>query len=311
MSGLLRHSTAEFEALRDTASERLGVDRGAVEKDYWATEVLRSACSHDHGVDGVVFKGGTSLSKAFRLIERFSEDVDLLVVTTATGKALKRALRKVADQVSTDVGIGYDLEAEGRGYLNARFVYPTASPAAFLTSGVLLEMGSRGGPAPNVVRSIGSLMSDIASVVDPTALQDFNDLARFDVTVLAPERTLAEKLAFLHHRASVGDVDALRRGARHLYDVALVLRSERVRQALAGGQMVELMLDVDARSEAAGWPFTPRPEAGFASSPAFIPNSEVRDALEAGFTQLRELVWGELPSVDEAIEEVRSWADCL
>ena len=108
MSGLLRESPAEFEALRDTTSERLGVDRGAVEKDYWATEVLRSACSHDRGVDRVVFKGGTSLSKAFGLIERFSEDVDLLVVTTATGKALKRALREVADQVSTDLGIGHD-----------------------------------------------------------------------------------------------------------------------------------------------------------------------------------------------------------
>lgn len=73
MSGLLRHSPAEFEALRDTTSERLGVDRGAVEKDYWATVVLRSACLHDQGVDTVVFKGGTSLSKAFQLIERFSE----------------------------------------------------------------------------------------------------------------------------------------------------------------------------------------------------------------------------------------------
>lgn len=311
MSGLLRDSPAEFEALRDTTSERLGVDRGAVEKDYWATEVLRLACSLDHGVDAVVFKGGTSLSKAFQLIERFSEDVDLLVVTTATGKALKRALRKVADQVSTDLGIAHDREAEGRGYLNARFAYPTAGPAAFLTSGVLLEIGSRGGPAPNEIRTVGSLMSEAASSVDPTALPDFADLAPFDVTVLAPERTLAEKLAFLHHRASVGDANALRRGARHLYDVALVLRSERVRHALADGQMAELMADVDARSEAAGWPFTPRPEAGFASSPAFLPSPETRKALEAGFTQLRELVWGELPSVDDAIEEVRSRADYL
>lgn len=311
MSGPLRASPAEFEALRDTTSERLGVDRGAVEKDYWATEVLRSACSNDHGVDGVVFKGGTSLSKAFKLIDRFSEDIDLVVVTTATGGALKRALRTVANRASDDLGISHDREAEGRGYLNARFAYPTATPAPFLTSGVLLEMGSRGGPAPNEVRTVGSLMSDTASVVDPTAPRDFADLTRFDVTVLAPERTLAEKLAFLHHRATVGDVDALRRKARHLYDVALVLRSERVRHALAGGQMAELMADVDARSEAAGWPFTPRPEAGFASSPAFVPSPETREALEAGFTQLRELVWGELPSVDEAIEEVRSCAELL
>jgi predicted nucleotidyltransferase component of viral defense system len=99
VTGYLRDTPAEFEALRDSTSERLGVDRGAVEKDFWATEVLRSACSLDVGVEGVVFKGGTSLSKAFGLIERFSEDVDLLVVTAATGNALKRALRGVAERV--------------------------------------------------------------------------------------------------------------------------------------------------------------------------------------------------------------------
>jgi predicted nucleotidyltransferase component of viral defense system len=298
VTGYLRDSAAEFEALRDTTSERLGVDRGAVEKDYWATEVLRSAFSPEHGIDSVVFKGGTSLSKAFHLIERFSEDVDLLVVTTAAGNALKRTLRGLADRVSVDLGIEHERETEGRGYLNARFAY-------------LLEMGSRGGPAPNELCSVGSLMSETAAAIDPTAERDFDDLARFDVTVLAPERTLAEKLAFLHHRATVGDVDALRRGARHLYDVAVVLRSDRVRSALADGRMAELMIDVDSRSKAAGWPYTPRPDAGFASSPVFTPTTAVRDALSAGFTNLRELVWGELPTVDEAIAEVRSWAGHL
>ncbi|MCB0994627.1 MAG: nucleotidyl transferase AbiEii/AbiGii toxin family protein [Acidimicrobiales bacterium] len=311
MTAYLRDSPAEFEALRDSAAERLGVDRGAVEKDYWATEVLRSACSMDVSGDGVVFKGGTSLSKAFGLIERFSEDVDLLVVTTATGNALKRALRGVADRVSADLGIECDREREGRGYLNARFDYPTASPASYLTSGVLLEMGSRGGPAPNEIRAVGSLMSEAAAVIDPTAERDFADLTRFDVTVLAPERTLAEKLAFLHHRASVGDLDSLRRGARHLYDVALVLRSERVRDALADGEMAALMVDVDARSEAAGWPYTPRPDAGFAASPVFAPTSALHGALEAGFADLRELVWGELPTVSDAIEAVRAHAKLL
>lgn len=127
-----------------------------------------------------MFKGGTSLSKAFQLIERFSEDVDLLIVTEATGKALKRALRGVADKVSGDLGIGHDREVEGRGYLNARFAYPTATPAPFLTSGVLLEMGSRGGPTPNEVRTVSSLMSDTAAIVDTTALRDFEELVGFD-----------------------------------------------------------------------------------------------------------------------------------
>ena len=72
-----------------------------------------------------------------------------------------------------------------------------------------------------------------------------------------------------------------------------------------------LMVDIDARSEAAGWPYTPRPEAGFAASPAFAPTSAVHDAFEAGFADLRDLVWGELPTVTDAIEEVRANTELL
>ena len=168
VSGLLRYSSAKFEALRDTTSERLGVDRGAVEKDYWATEALRSACSHDHGVDSVVFKGGTSLSKAFELIARYSEDVDLLVVTTVTGNALKRAFRGVADQVSIDLRVGDDREPGGRVTLTRDSRIRSANPAPLPDRRCPAGVGSRGGPAPNEVRSIGSLMSDTASAVDPT-----------------------------------------------------------------------------------------------------------------------------------------------
>lgn len=311
MSAFLRDSPAEFEALRDSASERLGVASGAIEKDYWATEVLRSACAHNHGVDAVVFKGGTSLSKAYHLIERFSEDIDLLVVTDTSGKVLKRTLRAIAEAVTGDTGVAHGREREGRGYLNARFEYTAEQDAPFLTSGVLLEMGSRGGPTPNEVQTVRSLMSDAAAEIDPSALDEFVDLASFEVTVLAPERTLAEKLAFLHHRATVGDLDALRRGSRHLYDVAALVRSERVRQALADGAMANLMTDVDERSRLAGWPFTPRPDAGFATSTAFNPTTEILDAFRRGFVDLSDLVWGELPAVDDAIESVLAHAAYL
>lgn len=69
--------------------------------------------------------------------------------------------------------------------------------------------------------------SAVSWKIDPSALDDYADLAAFDVTVLAPERTLTEKMAFLHHRSTTGDLDELRRGGRHLYDVTMLLRSER------------------------------------------------------------------------------------
>ena len=62
-------------------AEATGVPIAHVEKDFWVTEVLRgiARCSAVTGVSAV-FKGGTSLSKAFGLIRRFSEDVDVIVI---------------------------------------------------------------------------------------------------------------------------------------------------------------------------------------------------------------------------------------
>ncbi len=62
-------------------ADEIGLPAEQVEKDFWVTEVLRGVTrsAGELGIE-VVFKGGTSLSKAFRLIERFSEDVDVLVI---------------------------------------------------------------------------------------------------------------------------------------------------------------------------------------------------------------------------------------
>ena len=260
---LLREDPDAFDALRDLTADALDIDPGAIEKDYWATEVLRSSIAPVSGVDEFVFKGGTSLSKAHGIIERFSEDIDVLVVCQQTGQPLKRLLRKVAERASEDLGVAFEREHEGRGYLNTRYSYAARRSVGFLSSGVLLEMGSRGGPWPSERLPVRSLMSQVAGDTDPAAIDDYSDLGVFQVTVLAPERTLAEKLAFLHHRASVADHVALRNGARHLYDTAMLLSSARVNEALADGRIAELMVDIDERSAAAGWLFTPRPEDGF------------------------------------------------
>lgn len=167
-------------------------------------------------------------------------------------------------------------------------------------------MGSRGGPLPNERLPVRSLMSVTAQQVNQSAAEQYVDLAPFETTVLAPERTLAEKLAFLHHRSSTGDMDSLRKGARHLYDVALLLRSDRVRDALGHGEIVDLMIDVDARSQAANWSYTPRPESGFADSPAFGDDPAVSEALRGGYDSLASLVWGKLPTFDEAVDIVHS-----
>src|ERR1039457_2011580 len=137
---LLRDDHEEFDALRDAVAEILGIPAGIVEKDYWATEVLRSVTRPMDGVEEYVFKGGTSLSKAFQIIQRFSEDIDLLVVTSKTGNSLKRLLRGLADRTNMELDSPCVRDREGKGYLNARFSYANRAEVTFLSDGVLLEM---------------------------------------------------------------------------------------------------------------------------------------------------------------------------
>ena len=73
-----RQTTADFAAELAGAAEQLGMPVLAIEKDYWVTRALRGmAAAHP---DGFIFKGGTSLTKGWRIGSRFSEDIDILVV---------------------------------------------------------------------------------------------------------------------------------------------------------------------------------------------------------------------------------------
>ena len=108
-SDRLVHDPDAVAALSVTVAERTGVPADHIEKDFWVTEVLRGVvtAAHHLGVE-VVFKGGTSLSKAFSLIERFSEDVDVLVVlspqdsTGARDRTLRDLVAGAADATTLE-----------------------------------------------------------------------------------------------------------------------------------------------------------------------------------------------------------------
>ena len=96
---LLRDAGDDFASAIDNAAQTLGLAPTFVEKDYWVTQVLREL--HVRYPGGFVFKGGTSLSKGYGLIDRFSEDVDILVLPAKDDSA--RAREKLLASISIDV----------------------------------------------------------------------------------------------------------------------------------------------------------------------------------------------------------------
>lgn len=150
-----------------------------------------------------IFKGGTSLSKGYGIVERFSEDIDVLVLPGNRGRGASDKLMKAMGEAAA-TGIGG--EASGAGAETGRHraytvSYPaTREPTALITTTVLLEMGVRGGSQPHESVAIGSLLGDALRDAG-TDLDDYEDLAPFEVQVLHPARTLLEKLVHIHELA--------------------------------------------------------------------------------------------------------------
>ncbi len=90
MTAPLRARLDELDVYVTRVAETTGIPAAHLEKDFWVTEVLRGASNASESTGcSVIFKSGTSLSKAHRLIRRFSEDVDLVVVLPAGGRGAK------------------------------------------------------------------------------------------------------------------------------------------------------------------------------------------------------------------------------
>ncbi len=295
----------DFGPTLDAAAERLGISPTAVEKDYWVGEVLR-VLARDFD-DDFIFKGGTSLSKGYGIVERFSEDVDVLVLPGERGRGATDRLMKDMGAAAAE-GIGGTAAAVGASEKGRHRAYEVTYPAtrqatALLGTSVLLEMGVRGGPHPNQTVPIGSLLGD-ALVAAGTDLDEFDDLRPFPLAALHPGRTLLEKLVLVHGLAQ--DIAAERarpvhpRQGRHFYDVYQLLGDGRVLEMLSDRpQVLAVMSSVEAVT-LTHFPSTSAPEVrpagGFGDCPAFDTGSEVSTRLRAAYEAgMPELYFGTAP----------------
>lgn len=330
----LRDTREDLPALIGATAAHLGIDQTFVEKDFWVTEVLRAATAPIevqakdgslHPV-GTVFKGGTSLSRIFGLIDRFSEDVDLLIRFPATDvsegqkdKALKEIRDNVALHLELD-GTAVEAGPSTKGVKRAvRYHYRRSHTHTALTAGVLLEMGCRGGAFPTQRHELRSMIAEHAIDILGEHDNAWPEFAVVPVEVLAPERTLLEKLALLHDAVSrypdESATQTLLKAGRHLYDIDRLLRDTDVQQALTAlGKtgVAELAADIDEHSAAARFSFTPRPHAGYCDSPLLQDGHPATKALSDGYTHAtRTLVYGDKPAFGVCIDNIRDRAHLL
>lgn len=292
----------------------------AVEKDYWVCEVLRAIVATHRDV--IIFKGGTSLEK-LRIIQRFSEDLDLLVLGDyANFRAVKRAMKGMLDTAALAIGQQYrDRKSAGElgtarqaAWLDLPLTQSDQSGGLADPRSVLVELGQTGGPKPVLVTQVESLLYRELAATDLAGQWD--DLRPFEVTVLHPGRTLIEKLLRVNNFVDPAKRDTaygLARIGRQFYDIWALLGDASVTALLADSETVgDILASVFEVSEAFGGDH-PIPDGGFAASEAFNPSGEfVKDLRREHEIAMNSFHYGtERPTFDDVLSRVHSLSDLL
>lgn len=258
MPEFLRLSPAEQANILAKVSASTGRRDLVLQKDVWVCWVLRELFAMNTGVR-MAFKGGTSLSKVFGVIHRFSEDVDVTLdyrdlrpgadpfETGISRSRLKRLGERLKERVNAFVHDNIlpplrnsfsDLTGEeGRIEVSddgeqVRLHYPSSlgNASNYIRDAILLEFGGRNATEPNGLHQIKPFLADeVPDLEYPLA----------EVVVLAPERTFWEKATLVHvecNRQRKGRVDRL---SRHWYDLFMLGHSDIGRSAMSDRALLE------------------------------------------------------------------------
>ncbi len=312
----LRQRPDDLLALAAVTADAFAMPAEFVEKDFWVVELLRSLFRPSEVSSGVavVFKGGTSLSKGFGLTQRFSEDVDILVVPDEGigSSRIDRALKAIIGRGALDLGLDESQVTVGPSTTgvkrNARFFYPASFPATLATEGVYLEMGTRGGTLPGLQgRPVTSYIGQF--LLSSGQAGTFAEEEPVQAVLLDPIRTLFEKLTALHAAAMAaasGDSSSMARTGRHYYDVHALLASKALIARLPHVAIDDLMDDIADVSARNGWAFCPRPQDGFASSPAFAGEGQVFYQARVAYQDALGLVYSEPPTFESCLVMIKN-----
>ena len=228
------HEHEDFKYFIIEAAKQVNLSEFIAEKDYWVTYLLKNLVKSEFSNE-FVFKGGTCLSKAYNLIERFSEDIDLLMLETdkTQSKTQKEkrlvALREYIDSLEC---LNCDKANSKRAQLYAafKFIFPTVSTNITDSVGkeILLEPGYRGGTVPEIQKK--TITSYVEKLVDDK-LEGY-DTKPFEINVLSAERIFVEKVFALKEIYDKDNGETLQKKTRHYYDIYKLLRTNEVQALL-------------------------------------------------------------------------------
>lgn len=320
MNSFLQFTEEERRILITQVSTKLGLPAQAVEKDWWVTLVLKALFSLPMGKH-FIFKGGTSLSKGWKLIERFSEDIDIALSPEAFGrvyettpshsyiKTLKRegcaytstVIREALEQELANMGV-----PAGMLKTEAEEVLPTMrdkdpqtlyihfhslfASGGYMLDPVKVEFGVRALRDPF---SKVKILSILGAETESPAYSETS----FEVMAVEPRKTFMEKMLLLHEKYEIGlQPDAGQRQSRHLYDLHNMTQKGIAEQVIADKELYQTLLQHRAHYvRLKGIDY----DALQLQTINFIPPENLLDFFRNDYDVMREqMMYGDVPDFD-------------
>lgn len=303
----------------NTVAIKKGIHKALVEKDFWICLVLDYLFSKSRYRDNITFKGGTSLSKGFNIIDRFSEDIDIILdwrllgvrdneplaerSNTQQDKYNKALNGKAATFIETELlpdikvglsdilGFDVDIRVDEKDNQVLNFFYPKMYQAGALLQFIRLEIGPLAAWTP-------SLTIEIMPYIAEEMPNIFEQKSTRALTV-SPERTFWEKATILHREANrpMGKQMPLRY-SRHFYDLYRFTKTEYAKKAIVNRTLLNKVVIFKKKFYKDSWADY---DACLCGNFKLVPPDFRITELEKDYKNMREMLYGTVPYFDDII----------
>jgi len=294
------------DAITATA-QQMGIAEIYVEKDYWVTLALYNIFSSEVGSQAV-FKGGTALSKCYKTIDRFSEDIDIVILKSGneSGNQLKNKIKKISKVVS---GVIPEIDVPG---ITNKFGMIRKTAHSYqknfdgqfgqVRDNIILESTWLGSFEPYTTAMVSSFVTDMMNKTGQSALIAEYNLQPFQVQVLSKERTLCEKImSLVRFSFTENPIVDLNNKVRHIYDIHKLLADIEMKEFFISERFETMLLTVandDVISFKNNDWLANHPSTALIFSDSNNTWNEIRNTY---LTTFSDLVYGELPTEEEIL----------
>jgi len=293
-------------------SQLKGIPEIYIEKDYWVTLALYAIFTSE-AKEYSIFKGGTALSKCNQMIERFSEDIDIVLLKQRdeSSNQLKNKLKritKIIEPILSEIEINGITNKKGMIRKTAHN-YPKIFDGLFgqIRDKIIVEATWLGSFEPYEKGNVSSLIYEMILETNQEQIADEYGLKPFEVNVLSPKRTFCEKImSLVRFSYTSNPIEDLNNKIRHIYDLNQMLKDENIRSFFDTEEFEKLLIKVandDFLSFKSGNEWLQNHPV---KAMIFKESDSIWNKLKTTyFSTFSKLVYGELPNEKEILKTLK------